>query len=180
MFLYSITNLLTGKQYIGITIMPVVRFSDHTRAKTLIGNAIRKYGKKNFEMKLLVEGPDQYIADLEAPLILSFNTLHPNGYNLSLETHKTFRHHDESKAKMRKPKSDEAKKNMSIAKKGKPNGRKGIFKHTDETKSKLSDKFKGIPKTQEFKDKLAGRKMSEETKLKMSQARKRYLEQKEK
>lgn len=148
------------------------RFSEHTRAKSLIGNAIRKYGKENFEVRVLVESSDTYIADLETPLILSFQTLHPLGYNLSLETQTSFKHHEDSKIRMRKPRSEEGKQNMSAAKKGKPNGRKGIFNHTEETKLKLSNKFKGIPKSQEFKDNLTGRKLSEETKIKMSLAAK--------
>lgn len=93
---------------------------------------------------------------------------------ISLETQTSFRHHSESKEKMRKPKSAEARENMSKAKKGRPNGKKG-FKHSEETKSKIRDAFKGIPKSQEFKDKLTGRKLSEETKIKMSEARIKYL-----
>lgn len=83
MFLYRITNKLDNKQYIGISARPKARYSDHTRNKSIIGNAIRKYGKENFDMQVLVEGTDQYIADLESPAILAFQSLHPNGYNLS-------------------------------------------------------------------------------------------------
>ena len=96
-------------------------------------------------MKKLVEGFDHYIADLESPTILAFHTLYPDGYNLSLETHTSFKHNDVSKEKMRKPKSAEARANMSKAKKGKPNGRKGIFTHSNETKIKIRARFKDIP-----------------------------------
>lgn len=135
--------------YIGITSAPRSRFGDHTRAGSLVGRAIRKYGKENFDMQILVESHDQYIVDLEAPAILAYQTLHPAGYNLSLQTQTSFKHHELSKEKMRKPKSDEARKNMSIAKVGKPSGRKGIL-HSEETKIKMRK-----PKSLEGKQNIA-------------------------
>lgn len=152
MFLYCITNKLDNKKYIGISNRPKSRFYDHTISKSLIGNAIRKYGKENFDMQILVEGNDQYIADLESPAILAFQTLHPNGYNLSLETQTSFKHHEESKIKMRKPKSDTARSNMSKAKKGKPNGRKGVWSQPAESKDKIRTIHKVITPDGEFKN----------------------------
>jgi len=163
MFLYRITNKIDGKEYIGITSMPNIRFSDHTRADSLVGRAIQKYGKDNFVMQVLVEGPDQYIIDLETPAILAFQTLHPNGYNLSLQTQKSFKHHEITKEKMRKPKSEEARRNMSIAKKGKPSGRLG---KPNPMKKTTPHGNIGKIRSQEFKDNLTGKKQSYETKEK--------------
>ena len=137
MFLYRITCQVNGKQYIGMAHNPKYRFTDHKRAKTLIGNAMRKHRKENFDIEVLVEGEDQYIADLETPAILKFKTLHPFGYNLSLQTQTSFKHHEMSKEKMRKPKSAEARANMSKAKIGKPNGRKGIWSPSEEARNKI-------------------------------------------
>lgn len=129
MFLYCITCKTNGKCYIGISVNPIYRFTDHARADSLIGKAIRKHGKENFEMRVLVKGTDEYIADLEPKAILAFHTLQPAGYNLSLQTQTSFKHHDMSREKMRKPKSAAARRNMSIAKKGKPGPtRKGMTK----------------------------------------------------
>ena len=150
MFLYCITNLVNGKKYIGITKMPYTRFSDHSRAKSLIGNAIRKHGKENFKIEIMVESTDQYIIDLESLAIISYGTLHPNGYNLSLSTQTSYKHHEDTKARMRKPKSAEARANMSIAKKGKPSGRKGIWKHPEESKNKIRSIHKVITPDGEF------------------------------
>lgn len=151
MFAYIITCKENGKQYIGISYRPKYRYTDHARAKTLIGNAFRKYGKENFSMQLLVEGSDEYISNLETPLIIAFNTLHPNGYNLSLQTQTSFKHHEESKLKMRKPKSDTARANMSKAKKGKPNGRKGVWVQSEESKDKIRSIHTVITPDGEFK-----------------------------
>jgi len=52
----------------------------------------------------------------------------------------------------------------------------GGFKHTEETKKLISDKLKGLSKSDEFKNKLSiyqtGRKHTEETKTKISISRK--------
>jgi group I intron endonuclease len=163
MFLYRITCKINEKQYIGITSMPKIRFSDHARTKSLIGSAMRKYGKDNFEMQILVEGEDSFITDLEPRAILAFQTLYPGGYNLSLQTQTSFKHHELTKEKMRKPKSIEARKNMSLAKKNKPNGRKGkpnpMKKHGPHGNT-------GKIRSQDFKDNLTGKIQSDETKNK--------------
>lgn len=49
-YLYVITNLVNGKQYVGITINPKKRWIFHCCHQTqVIGRAIRKYGKENFQ-----------------------------------------------------------------------------------------------------------------------------------
>lgn len=163
MFLYCITCKINGKQYIGISSRPKYRFTDHARTKSLIGNAIRKYGKENFNLDILTENNDQYISDLEPIAIIAIGSLHPYGYNLSLQTQKSFKHHEVTKEKMRRPKSDETKKNMSVAKKGKPNGRAGI---PNPMKKDGPHGNTGKIRSQEFKDNLTGRKQSYETKEK--------------
>lgn len=48
-FVYCITNHANGKQYIGITSRSIEkRFSEHCKADSYIGKAIRKHGVENF------------------------------------------------------------------------------------------------------------------------------------
>lgn len=164
MFLYCITCKTNGKCYIGISVNPIYRFTDHARADSLIGKAIRKHGKENFEMRVLVKGTDEYIADLEPKAILAFQTLCPAGYNLSLQTQTSFTHHELSKEKMRKPKSAIARENMSIAKKGKPSGRKG---KPNPMKKSTPHGNNGKVRSEEFKNNLRGKVQSDETKEKV-------------
>lgn len=150
MFLYMISNNVNDKKYIGVSCRPKYRFTDHARADTVIGRALRKYGKENFTLSILVEGSDEYITELEPKAILAYNTLLPSGYNVSLQTQTSFKHHETSKAKMRKPKSATARINMSIAKLGKPNGRKGVWSPSVETRNKIRTICKVITPDGEF------------------------------
>ena len=91
--IYCFTNLINGKQYIGSTIVePNRRYNQHMYNATHenahqynypLYEAIRKYGKENFDFKILYqeECEEEYIRQLEKDYILRFNTLSPNGYN---------------------------------------------------------------------------------------------------
>lgn len=84
---------------------------------------------------------------------------------------------EETKLKMSnsrkgKPKSEETKQKMSEAAKIRGNSLNG-HTHSEETKLKMSLAGKGKPKSEEMKNKLRGQKRSEETKRKISEARKR-------
>ena len=67
-------------------------------------------------------------------------------------------------------KSDIARKRMSIAKKGKPNGRKGIFKHTDAAKRKMSDALVGRIMNDSWIKKQKERVHTPDTKSKMAES----------
>ena len=46
---YLIWNTVNGKRYVGQTVQPLkTRFNQHSHTETVIGKAIRKYGKENF------------------------------------------------------------------------------------------------------------------------------------
>ena len=87
MYLYSITNLINQKQYIGITNNYKKRWSNHccgTDSSMPISQAIQKYGKENFDFKILESNIAlEEIEDKEIKAIQCFNTLVPNGYNVA-------------------------------------------------------------------------------------------------
>lgn len=84
--LYKITNLINNKVYIGQTIHPNKRWWEHCfHAKQKDDNlpihlAIAKYGKENFKFEVL-EWCENY-DEREHELILQYNSLSPNGYNI--------------------------------------------------------------------------------------------------
>lgn len=90
MIIYCITNLVTGKQYIGQTIYSIEkRWDEHKRhaagsSNYHIHNSIRKYGSENFTIEKIHECNDlDSLCKAEIALIKKFNTLTPNGYNLT-------------------------------------------------------------------------------------------------
>jgi len=87
MYVYQITNLKNGKQYIGITNDYKKRWSNHRNCNSpnmVICKAIKKYGVENFKFELLFEGLSLEQASLkEIELIKEKNTLVPNGYNVA-------------------------------------------------------------------------------------------------
>src|SRR5258708_4224892 len=90
MFLYTLTNRLNGKIYVGATTLSMPRrLGGHRQdaekgRKTLIAQAIREHGWENFDVTVLAtsKSHDQLLA-MEAETMKSLNTLAPNGYNRS-------------------------------------------------------------------------------------------------
>jgi len=89
--IYKIENLENGKKYIGQTHRELhIRFNEHCNPKqnswSKLKNAIKKYGKDCFFMETIWESETCTQHDLdckEIELISKYNTLHPNGYNLT-------------------------------------------------------------------------------------------------
>ena len=80
---YLIWNMVNGKKYVGQTIKTVKeRFKQHAKKKSLIGNAIRKYGKENFRYGVIVTCATKAELDKqEKYFIATLKTKKPNGYN---------------------------------------------------------------------------------------------------
>ena len=137
MIIYCITNKVNGKQYVGQTVRSLEeRYSEHCRKlNTVVGKAIKKYGKENFDIEIL--DSSLIIDDLndkETYWIKEKNTMIPNGYNLCYGGNNTlgYTHKIESKLKM-----STTKKRL-----GNMVGEKNHFygkKHTAETRRKMSD-----------------------------------------
>ncbi|HBE43698.1 MAG TPA: hypothetical protein DDW27_21390 [Bacteroidales bacterium] len=111
---------------------------------------------------------EQYFLDSYRPY---FNSSLIAGSNLG------FKFSEKSKEKMRKPKSLEARRKMSEAKRGKPSLNKGKkypnWHQTEEAKNKISNGLKGKPKSETHRLKMVEirNNITEETRNKMRVAR---------
>lgn len=86
--MYKIYKLTSPnrKSYIGLTKHSVdQRLSRHLQANTYIGNALRKYGRENFKIEILVDNIETGIEayDIEGFYIQWYGTF-SNGYNQTL------------------------------------------------------------------------------------------------
>jgi hypothetical protein len=102
--IYLITNKESGKSYVGQTLSHRKnkgkyrpfgyegRFKDHIseaicnskkKQCTYLNNAIRLYGKDAFEISLITTCLKSDLDALEEHYITEYNTLYPNGYNLT-------------------------------------------------------------------------------------------------
>lgn len=181
-YIYLRTNLLNGKQYVGQVTEKQFKkrqwaWNDlkHPYAGVLINNARAKYGLSAFGFEILKECSDDELDYWETYFIEKLNTKAPNGYNLteggggnrgyvlSEETKRKM-----SEAKRGKPRSEETKRKISDTQKGK--------QFSDETKRKLSEVNKGKQLSEETKRKLSelnkGKTLSDETKRKLREANK--------
>ena len=81
--IYGIINLVNGKIYVGQTTQSLKqRFGQHARAKSYIGNAIRKYGRENFVCEIIEECTTlEELDERERFWIAEFDCIYPKGYN---------------------------------------------------------------------------------------------------
>ncbi len=132
-YLYTITNQLNGKQYIGISNNPARRWIEHkcNHGSKIVYQAIKKYGIGNIKFDILYEGCEEDIKQLEIDLINKRNTLAPKGYNLT----------EGGEGTVGWMHSIKTRQKMSKSRKGKKNGMYGK-KHSKETKEKMRVKAK--------------------------------------
>jgi group I intron endonuclease len=84
--LYSVTNLVNGKVYIGQSNDIFLRWKAHIRKSLfVVGSSIAKHGVQNFEFCILVvTHKGAYLDELEKNAIAAFDSLSPKGYNLDI------------------------------------------------------------------------------------------------
>lgn len=133
-YLYTITNQVNEKQYIGIATNVGRRWVEHkcNHGSKLVYQAIKKYGIENLVFDVLYEGCKEDIQQLEIELIASRNTKAPNGYNLT----------EGGEGSIGWKHTVETCKKMSQARKGSRNGMFGKT-HSKETKEKIKVKMIG-------------------------------------
>jgi group I intron endonuclease len=101
-YIYMIHNKVNGKMYIGQTDNLEDRWRSHTKPTskcTYLKNALKKYGLKNFEFKLLIICFNEDMDTYEIEYVRKYNTLVPNGYNLR-EGGSNGKHHATTKNKI--------------------------------------------------------------------------------
>lgn len=159
-YIYIHTNKTNGKKYIGQTIQnPEKRWDNGNgyKSSTHFYSAIKKYGWDNFEHEVR-RCPDCLLDVMESNLIKYYDTTNPDkGYNCDSGGNRNKRH------------SEETKRKMSEARKGKYVGEKNSFygrTHSEETKRKISESLKGENNPN------YGKHCSEETKKKLSESQK--------
>lgn len=182
--IYMITSP-SGKIYIGQTIDIDFRwyYYDGLKCKrqTKLLNSFLKYGVDNHQFEILCECEELDLEYLETAFIEFFDTFNtPYGMNLT-------------KGGKHGKRSDETRKKISEANKGKKRSPEQIIKmrnaslgnknfegkhHSEETKKKISEAHNGKKLTEEHKMKLSksgkGRKKSEDHKKKISEAHKEW------
>ena len=76
-----------GKSYIGQTIQTFQkRLNNHVNGKgycRVLKDAVGKWGIDNFKKEIIWEGDNELLSEKEKYFIAHFNTMYPNGYNLS-------------------------------------------------------------------------------------------------
>jgi len=90
-FIYKITNIITNKCYIGETKKsnPYLRWNEHKRKITqgigcpALQDAVKKYGIDNFKFEILIICFDEDRFKYEIDYIKKYNSISPNGYNLT-------------------------------------------------------------------------------------------------
>lgn len=86
-FIYLIRNKINNKYYIGETIQDIKkRWKTHLQKSsfcTCLKRAFQKHGIKNFEFKIIIIVFDEDRFKFESEYIKKYNSIAPNGYNLS-------------------------------------------------------------------------------------------------
>lgn len=85
MIVYKIQNKINNKIYVGKTKQSLnKRIYDHSRSQSHIGNSLRKYGLKYFEISIIDEAnSNEILSDKEIEWIKFYNCKYPRGYNLT-------------------------------------------------------------------------------------------------
>jgi len=173
--IYLRRNKVNGKCYVGQTCDFKGREYNWRCLKASYSNKYidedrAKYGLDNWTVEILGEVDNQEDAwELEQRFIMDYNTLWPNGYNLS----KGGSGHNGCKF------SDETRKKISEALKGENNPLYGKH-HSDETRQKLSESHKGKHHSDETRQKMSennakywlGKHFSDEYRQKLSESHK--------
>ena len=184
--IYILENKINGKCYVGQTIQPFYkRIRDHRiNKKSLIGNALRKYGEENFKKIFLEDVPIEELDYWEIHYIQECNSVSPNGYNLTKGGNRPPSSKGRKVSTETRKKISESMKGVNTWMKGKHLSEETIKKkkeqipwnkgkvniYSEESKKKMSEKHKGNAN-------MLGKHHSEESKKKMSETHKSMTEE---
>lgn len=162
---YRHTNKKNGKVYIGMTCRTMAaRWNEGYRNNPHFHRAIKKYGWDGFDHEIIAENLSKEEAEETERFYIALHdsTNVEKGYNIALGGNSIGKHSEETKRKMSESQkgrkfTEEHKKNLSIAHKGQ--------KQSAEQRAKNSERMKGNKYTLGFRH-------SDETKKKMSDVRK--------
>jgi group I intron endonuclease len=145
MIVYKAINTVNGKVYIGKTKNLRIRWLQHCKSRShcvALQNAIAKYGENSFKLETIFEDNcPVVVSHKERIFIKEFNSMAPNGYNLTIGGEGA-------------PHTEQSKKKLSESKKGSKNPMFGK-KMSDEHKAKISASLMGKKRPQEVKDKIS-------------------------
>lgn len=149
--IYCIKRIKTGQKYIGQGLNVKKRMSQSHKECDVLYNSIKKYGKENFDRRVIIYCENWELTRLEIACIKVFRShTSGGGYNISwggVSPMSGRNHSDESKKKMskshmgekngnyNKPKSEETKEKMR--------GPRPNFHQTDEVKQYLREIMSG-------------------------------------
>ena len=141
MVVYLIWNKINGKRYVGQTVQSLKkRFNEHAtkKNKSLLGRAIRKYGRENFYCGVIKTCASKAELDyLERYFISTLHCKSPYGYNLC----------DGGEGVAGYSKTPEHRANLSTALKNR--------KFTSEWRAKISESLQGRKITPEWRENLS-------------------------
>ena len=161
-FVYIITNLINSKQYVGDHSTNNIN-DNYLGGGSYIKRSIKNHGKENFKREILEYfDTKQEAFNAQEKYIIQYNTLAPNGYNLSTK----------GGHQCKNSVSEETRKKMSNAKKGQipwSKGRTGVF--SKETILRMIEAHKNDVAWNKGKTGI----YTEETKQKMRDAKKEII-----
>ena len=106
-WIYRLTNLIRNKAYIGQTDDFKRRMRDHKNGSNIhnsyVDRSIRKHGWHNFKVEIIIDDvPEEDLDNLEISYIAFYNTMAPNGYNLTKGGGgiRGYKHTDEAREKI--------------------------------------------------------------------------------
>lgn len=146
-YLYRLTSP-SGKSYIGISKdyrrrWAIHRYRANSNGQGALYTAIRKYKWESFSSEVLVIGSFEYVKEMEVKAIKYFNTMYPNGYNLTHGGDGVVGKHTPQEVRDRiaagnrgKVMSAESRRKLSMS-------RKGII-ISEEQRAKISIKMKQV------------------------------------
>ena len=167
-YIYLITDTTNGKQYVGQHHYHLEKLdSNYHGSGVIIKNIYKKRPETLKEEYIKTCYTQTELDEWEQYYIEFYNTLYPNGYNLTEGGEGCVA-------------CEETRRKLSKTKKGKPSPNKGV-PMSEETKKKMSESQKGKHHSEETKKKMSisrkgrtspnkGKTMSEETKKKISES----------